>query len=175
MLSWFHPTKPMYISPIYIAVSSCIFVCNFSKLSHFEVNNYKIIPAIRAIFVISYFSVWVILGCTFLGDEYFLKNKNYRGIERNLCLELSFFFLFKGHCKENLNLWDSDRVLPFNKPWSPLSCTGSAERNNLGLIGSSEESCFIPPSSEVDPPWTFPIYLNPSEAISIRKQMTAKT
>ena len=92
MLSWFHPTKPMYISPIYIAVSSCIFVCNFSKLSHFEVNNYKIIPAIRAIFVISYFSVWVILGCTFLGDEYFLKNKNYRGIERNLCLELSFFF-----------------------------------------------------------------------------------
>lgn len=56
---------------------------------------------------------------------------------------------------------------------SPLSPTCSAERNNFGLIGRSEESCFIPFSSEVDPPWAF-IYVNSPEVITIRKGMTIK-
>lgn len=56
-----------------------------------------------------------------------------------------------------------------------MSPTGSAERNNFALIGRSEESCFIPFSSEVDPPWAFLIYLNSLEVITIRKGMTTKT
>lgn len=57
---------------------------------------------------------------------------------------------------------------------SPLSPTCSAERNNFGLIGRSEESCFIPFSLEVDPPWVFLIYVNSPEVITIGKGMTTK-
>lgn len=71
-------------------------------------------------------------------------------------------------------MWDFDTVLPFNKLFSLESYRFSWE-NNPYLIGRSEESCFIPSSSEVDPPWIFLIYPNSPEAINVRKEMTANT